>query len=47
MAAKKKASTLAQRAGELEAAVTRLFTGVAPPKKKKRRKAKKAKVAGN
>jgi hypothetical protein len=43
MAAKKK-SILAQRAGELEDAVTRLFTGVAPAKKKKRRKAKKAKV---
>ena len=43
MAAKKK-SKLAQRASELEEAVTRLFTGVAPAKKKKRRKAKKAKV---
>jgi hypothetical protein len=43
MAAKKK-SKLAQRASELEEAVTRLFTGVAPAKKKKRKKAKKAKV---
>ncbi len=43
MAAKKK-SKLAQRASELEDAVTRLFTGAAPAKKKKRKKAKKAKV---
>ena len=43
MAAKKK-SKLAQRASELEDAVARLFTGVAPAKKKKRKKAKKAKI---
>jgi hypothetical protein len=42
MAAKK--SKLAQRASELEDAVTRLFTGATPVKKKKRRTAKKAKV---
>jgi hypothetical protein len=43
MAAKRK-SPLARRVDELEEAVTRLFTGVAPPGKRKRRKAKKAKV---
>jgi hypothetical protein len=35
---------LVRRVNDLEAAVSRLFTGVAPPAKKKRRKAKKAKV---
>jgi len=44
MAAKTKKSLLAERVNELEEAVTRLFTGAAPSKKKKRRKAKKAKV---
>ena len=43
MATKK--SKLVQRAQELEDAVARLFSGVAPAKKKtKKRKAKKAKV---
>jgi hypothetical protein len=46
MAAKKSTSSkLVQRAQELEDAVARLFSGVAPAKKKaKKRKAKKAKV---
>ena len=46
MAAKKSTSSkLVQRAQELEDAVARLFTGVAPAKKKaKKRKTKKAKV---
>ena len=39
-----KTSKLAQRAQELEDAVARLFSGVAPAKKKARRKAKKPKV---
>jgi hypothetical protein len=45
MAAKKKKSKLVARAQELEDAVARLFSGVAPPAKKtKKRKSKKAKV---
>jgi hypothetical protein len=46
MAAKKSTSSkLVQRAQELEDAVARLFSGVAPAKKKtKKRKARKAKV---